>query len=965
MESRSYHTQFLNPHFLLVAILLIVWDLPMRPEYFRHLNLEDGLSSTSVYAITQDKLGRMWFATKEGINLYDGVSIRSFKGWVTAPKTSPQAASKAELIAPKDKIWIGNEATAVVTDSVGDIFFLIDNDVVKFSLRSERFTRITDSGAIRALASHQGEISFAGKDSIFVIDRKSGMIKGIRNISGIKAINHLSADNNYFYLSTPTGLRILGRGNSSERVLLPNRNVYSTFLSRNGTIWIPTVEGGLYQLDSDLSDPVQVSVPNAMSEALGASQCRFATEDHRGKIWYGSFSGLYCYNPKTGASHQINLQRHLGGLTHPSVYGLYFDNNRNLWVSTYYGGVNYFSPANDKFLNFNYDALIPEGMAHSFIKDMVVDNDGNLWFASDGAGVGCLDQNWNIITHLSTRNSNAPLRQNNARTIEFDRKRNLLYIGTYMGGLSIYDLKTRKITNLIDNPEFEKVVGGIIHKISLHDNKLFISSAKGLSWMDTDSGKITHINVSKYPKLFYIDKRGDMYCSSTDDHEVFKITDPTGAKPKITTLIKQQKGIIPNQLCITDKGLLIGTLGSGIVYLPNNADKPILLNTANHRFPDDYVYGLCKGKGDVVYATTKDKIVKINMADLSTQSLNFDNYFPGSHIINKSGLLLLDDDEIVVGSTKGISFINPNEFSLPEKSNDHPEIYFSRLRIQNRDILPDDGSGILKQALPFSDKIKLPHNTHDFTIIIGLNGYSPSTGVTELEYMMDGVDEDWLSTTNNEINYRNLHSGSYKLRVRRPGGEEISLAVEVATPWYNQWWAWLLYIAAASTLAFVIIRKSITEVRLRKMLNEAELEREQLEKVNQILRGPVSEEDIIENPNDRKLVESVTEIINQQMDNSELDILHICREIGMSRSLFFNKFKTITGLTPKTFILNYRLKHAATLLIEQPHLSVAEIAYQSGFSTAAYFSRCFKKQFGVSPLSYRKDIPATEADSDS
>ncbi len=85
----------------------------------------------------------------------------------------------------------------------------------------------------------------------------------------------------------------------------------------------------------------------------------------------------------------------------------------------------------------------------------------------------------------------------------------------------------------------------------------------------------------------------------------------------------------------------------------------------------------------------------------------------------------------------------------------------------------------------------------------------------------------------------------------------------------------------------------------------------------------------------------------------------------MSRSLFFNTFKTITGLTPETFLLNYRLKHAATLLIEQPHLSVAEIAYQSGFSTAAYFSRCFKKQFGVSPLSYRKDIPATDADSDS
>lgn len=920
---------------LIYIFLLIICLITAFPQYFRHLDLNDGLSSPSIFAITQDNLGRMWFATKEGVNVYDGISVRAFKGWV-------------------DKVWIGNEATAVVTDSIGDVFFLIDNDVIKFSIHNECFSRLTDSSNIRALNSFKEGIVFANADSVFMLNPVSRKIEGKMRLSGINGLNHISADSKFFYLSSRDGLHILNRADGTEKVILPNISVYSTFLSRNGTIWIPTVDNGLYRLNNVSSEPTMVSMPDAMGNAVGARQCRYAIEDRKGKIWYGSFSGLYCYNPKTGKSHRLNIKSHIGGLSHPSVYGLYFDNIGNLWVSTFYGGVNYFSIENDKFINFNYDRLISEEMAHSFIKEMVEDSNHNLWFASDGAGVYCLDREWNIIQHLSTNNPNSQLCQNNARTIEFDPKRNLLFIGTYMGGLSVYDLKTSKVTNYIDNPEFKKIVGGIIHKVKLHGDILFISSANGMSWMDLKSGKFHRIDTGKTSKQFDVSDKGVVYAISADDREAYIISGSTSAHPKTTQLISPKKGITPDQICITDKGVLIGTLGSGIIYFPANSPEPVFLNAANHRFSDDYIYGFCRGKGDVVYASTKSNIVKINMKDLSTQSLNFNNYFPGSHLINRCALYVLDNNEIVVGSTKGLSFINPAEFSSSDKLTKHPKIYFSRLLIQNRDVLPHDQSGIIREALPFSSEIKLPYNTGSFSIIIGLKDYSPSSGVSELEYILEGVDKDWYSTTNNEIKYRNLESGSYTLRVRHPGGEEISLKVVVATPWHLQWWAWIIYITVATALAFIIIRKSISEAKLRKMLKEANLERNQLEKVNQILKGPVNSDDDIENPFDRELVEKVVEIINKNMDNSELDILFICREVGMSRSLFFSKFKNITGLTPKTFILNYRLKYAASLLVEQPHLSVADIAYQSGFSTGAYFSRCFKNQFGISPANYRK-----------
>lgn len=949
---------------LLLTIIVISYFNLAYPEYFRHLNLEEGLSSPSIFAVTQDKIGRIWIATKEGINVYDGISVRAYKGWVENPQSVNKDKTDGNNSSNNNKIWIGNEATAVVTDAKGNVFFLIDNDVVKFSIRNERFSRITNSGNIRALNAFHGRLIFANKDSIFTMDEKGESIKGVLKLSGIKSINHISADNQNFYLSTRNGLIVLGKNGDKRHTLLPNLNIWSTYISRNGDIWVPTVEEGLYRISSNLKETVSISIPPALGDAVGAAQCRFAIEDHRGKIWFGSFSGLFCYNPKTGATHRINIQRHAGGLSHPSIYGLYLDNKRNLWVSTFYGGVNYFSIENDKFLNFNYDEIIPDEMAHSYIKDMVVDNDGNLWFASDGAGVCCLDPNWNIVTHLSTHSAQNHLCQNNARTLEYDRKRNLLFIGTYMGGLSIYNLNTKQTVNLINDPKFKNTVGGVIHNLKLHDNKLFISSDMGLAWLDLDSKEISHINVDKTSKLFDIGKDGTIYSTSADYREAYMVSNPTSLHPKVTSLIPPDKGMAPTHICVTNKGVLIGSLGNGIIFLPFNSSKPVYLNTSNHRFPDDYIYGFSIGKKEEVYASTRGNIVKINMNDLSTQSLNFNNYFPGTHLIDKCALLVLNNNEIAVGSTKGLSFINPDEFTVSGKSADSPKIYFSRLRIQNRDILPNDGTGILKEALPFSSSIHLPHDKHDISLIIGVSDYRPSTGVAELEYTMDGVDKEWYSTTDNKITYRNLKSGSYLLRVRHHGGDqEISIRIVVATPWYLRWWAWLLYIVIATSLAFVIIRKSLSEAKLRGMLEEANLEREQLEKVNQILRGPVSTDDVIENPMDRKLVESVIEVIDRHLDDSELDVLLICKEIGMSRSLFFNKFKAITGLTPKTFILNYRLKHASTLLIEQPHLNIAEIAYQSGFSTAAYFSRCFKKQFGVSPASYRKDSPESSTES--
>lgn len=110
------------------------------------------------------------------------------------------------------------------------------------------------------------------------------------------------------------------------------------------------------------------------------------------------------------------------------------------------------------------------------------------------------------------------------------------------------------------------------------------------------------------------------------------------------------------------------------------------------------------------------------------------------------------------------------------------------------------------------------------------------------------------------------------------------------------------------------------------------------------------------NPKDQQLIERATAIIERHLDDPEFSVAVFSREMGMARTNLFSKLKAITGSTPNEFISTIRLKAAAAMLAENPELNISDIADRTGFSSAHYFSKCFKAQFKLSPLSYRRNL---------
>lgn len=100
--------------------------------------------------------------------------------------------------------------------------------------------------------------------------------------------------------------------------------------------------------------------------------------------------------------------------------------------------------------------------------------------------------------------------------------------------------------------------------------------------------------------------------------------------------------------------------------------------------------------------------------------------------------------------------------------------------------------------------------------------------------------------------------------------------------------------------------------------------------------------------------DNLMDYLENNYENSEIGVDEISFALGLSRVHLYRKIKSNFGLSPTDLLRKFRLRKAALLLKKEAGLSVSEIAYMTGFSSPAYFTRCFKDMFGVPPTAYDK-----------
>lgn len=102
---------------------------------------------------------------------------------------------------------------------------------------------------------------------------------------------------------------------------------------------------------------------------------------------------------------------------------------------------------------------------------------------------------------------------------------------------------------------------------------------------------------------------------------------------------------------------------------------------------------------------------------------------------------------------------------------------------------------------------------------------------------------------------------------------------------------------------------------------------------------------------DQVLFKKMLDVIEENLSNTNFGVDQMSDILGMSRTSLHRKIKSVTGFPPSEFIRNIRLRRAASLLASQAD-TVTQIGLAVGFEDQSYFSKSFKKQFGVPPSEY-------------
>ena len=235
--------------------------------------------------------------------------------------------------------------------------------------------------------------------------------------------------------------------------------------------------------------------------------------------------------------------------------------------------------------------------------------------------------------------------------------------------------------------------------------------------------------------------------------------------------------------------------------------------------------------------------------------------------------------------------------------------------------------------------VVLPSDAHNIELRLSQLAYYAGTQ-QRLQYRLKGLEDRWseLESAYPHVEISSLPCGTFKLEVRIAESDGrwceplFVTKVKRLPAWYETVLAHILYLllalAALAGTTWFILRRHRRKVE------------------TEVLQAKVSAMTA-----DHHLTDKMIAIIDHHLDDSDFGLEQLLAEIGMSKSTLYRQLKTETDMTPSDFIRNIRLKRACEMLLSQK-MTVAEVAYATGFSNPKYFTRCFKDMFGKTPTEY-------------
>lgn len=810
---------------ILSLILLLGFCSGIYPIYFKHIGMQEGLSQLSVMAIYQDNLGRMWFGTEEGINIYDGVQTKVYKpSEFHRQNTNP----------------IGNQTHFIAGDKDGNVFFDSDNSLIRYDIWTQKFSCLRKSN-VYAVASIKGTIWVGIADSVFTWNPDKNEFDFVTKLESRNqhATCFQEDSGGRHWIGTTDGLFRMN-DDKSLTCMIMGEDIYGLYEDSKYNLWISIRMNGMYKRDVHGNftryryDP---SHPNNIS----SNQVRDFVEDNFGNIWFGTFTGLNKYNPISNRFEVYARNPLPGSMTHSSVFPVYKDRQGTIWLGTYYGGVNYFNPETDIFTVYAANNTRNDCLDYPFVGKMVEDKDNNIWICTEGGGLNFFDRKTKKFTYFMADENRNSIAHNNLKAIAYSPERNKLYIGTHTGGLSIYDIKNKRFKNpYFEDPSYAVIAGDRINQMRIYKDELICTGPKGIFKMNLETEKASPLFKSgKYygNTCFLIDSKGYMWLAYGKG--VWKINLENEEDQVQFRSGENGLGTFPISQIIEDKEgrIFLGTRGSGLFRYDEKNRQFIGYTTENSFIASNYCYELTLSTLDQLVITGDKGITFFDPDQNLFKVVELGTALPLSGINIGCGILVCKNGEIFVGGSNGMATFF--EQQLFNSTKDY-QLYFSDLFINNEQVSPGDPDKVLTAALPFTRKIELAYNQNNLIFTFTSNNYVNTLKKASYEYMLEGFDKKWIPSKDNNIFYTNLNPGKYTLIVREiqydPNLEQprtIKMDIHIHSPWYASGLAYFIYLVLILSILYSIYRFKKSQYMLQTSLEMERKEKEAIEELNQ------------------------------------------------------------------------------------------------------------------------------------
>lgn len=755
---------------------------------FEYLTNNNGLTNNTVYDICQDKEGFMWFSTSIGLNRYDGKNLKHYYGVSNDNKFAPSTIV-ARLVYTND----------------GKLFAGTNQGIALYNQETDDFEHILSKGNAYASyisslsAGYENELLIGnGKDVAYIYNYKTkSQIKFDVNVQ----IHGMSIDNEntYWGFSRYTLYRFNRRGQQIARyqVSASQFGSYISFVKfdSNKQLWIGTFENGLYVFNPKTKS---FSQPDIFKQTKMYYVRTMENGEKPGEYWVGTESGLYIIDViKNECSHYVqSFDNKHQTINDNAIYKIFRNHQKTFFIGTFFGGVNI---VNNKHIGFNsiYPEDKPNHLQGKAINMFAKANDGNLWIATEDAGIAIFNKQSGRFDHLlfNERNPNS-IPSNNVHALLMDG--NICWGGFFMGGIAKIDIASRKITrfqNTLNNPA--SISNDFVFALhNLTPDLMLVGMQSGVDLFDKKNGTFSRFHEQEFSdchiiEIFNTPDKKVWFCSNNKG--IF-VLDPTKKGLMLHFQLGDKSGLTSNSIishCIDSKNQIwIGTRGNGLLkYIPSERRfkslNPKLLI-------DNVIYGIIEDNKGFLWISSNKGLSKINLADSTVVHFNVKHGLAGNQHNYKS--YYKDDNTLYFGGVTGFTWFNPDAISIPKEK---PVAYFTNLRVFNEIILPK--SKILKKQIDYTKHLYLKHNQNSFTLDFSSINYFTNDIV--FQYYLEDFDKDWSPwTSRTEANYTNVGPGKYIFHVRAINtinglqSEERTLLITVKPPFWASWFAYLFYV---------------------------------------------------------------------------------------------------------------------------------------------------------------------------